>query len=85
VAIRCSPRHLWSDSALQPKLFELSRLNAQLYQVHSRLKQESAAAAAPDQIERLRASIRALDATIGGLMVEIERLRATDPSGKGRS
>jgi hypothetical protein len=67
-----------SMTALQSKLFELARMNAELYQLHSRLTRESAAAAAPDHIDRLRTSIRALEVSLDGLMVEIEQLRAAD-------
>jgi hypothetical protein len=69
---------------LQPKLFELSRINAELYQLHSRLKRESEAGSAPAQLEQLRTSIRDLDAASERLLTEVERLRAAGADVRGR-
>jgi uncharacterized small protein (DUF1192 family) len=62
-------------SLVQAKLFELSRVNVQLYQLHVRLRRESEAGTTPDQLNRLRASICDLDARVSELLSEIERLR----------
>jgi hypothetical protein len=71
-------------SALQAKMFELSRVNAQLYQLHLRLKREGEAGATPDQLECLRAGLRVLDADVSKLLSEIAHLRAAGPDERGR-
>jgi hypothetical protein len=62
-------------SSVQAKLFELGRLNVQLYQLRSRLERETDAGTTPDELDRLRTSIRKLDAEVGSVVTELDRLR----------